>query len=74
MSDITDKYDGRLDAAEAVVREVRKEVNKELGIGPEDNPHEIDRMGERDLSKRELIALARNVYDAEFHLSDRTGT
>ena len=73
MGSVTDKYDERLDTARSIVSEVLKEINTELGIGPEGNPNELDCIGEEDMDKGMLILLAQNVYDTLDRLDD-TGT
>jgi len=63
-----------LDYALALVRKTQEVLREALGIGADVHPNNLDRPLTADRDRDRLTCLARNVWAAEMHLSDRYGT
>jgi hypothetical protein len=62
------------DYALALVRKTQEVLREALEISADVHPNNLDRSLTTDRDRDRLICLARNVWAAEMHLSDRYGT
>jgi len=62
-----------IDYALTLVRKTQEALREALGIGADVHPNKLDRPLTADRDSDRLTCLARNVWAAEMHLSDRYG-